>query len=297
MATSSEILQERQRSDASPLAVSSLKLWKERSLIVTPQKPKQRGAFVIPAYNPGALLGEVLTQLSTAKSLSDLSHVPVLVVDDGCTDDSCSALPTGVELVRHPQNLGKGAALQSAFRLAKERGLDFVVTLDADNQHPVAEAIKLYLSEAPPDALLLAVRDMKAAGAPLPNRLSNAFSNRVLSLLGGTRLLDTQCGLRRYPIDKTLALGASHPGYAFESELVLRAARTGMQIVHVPSGVNYPNESERVTHFHSLRDPAKNVLRVLKTAWSVPHHRPLRRYGRRLLLTALALALAWPLVL
>lgn len=264
---------------------------------VTHEKPREQGAFVIPAYNPGALLGDVLSQLSTALSADgghpELQSVPILVVDDGCTDDSCRSLPPQFELLRHPINLGKGAALQSAFRWAKARGLDFVVTLDADNQHPVEEAVKLYLSDAPPDALLLAVRDMKSAGAPLPNRLSNAFSNRVLSLFGGARLLDTQCGLRRYPIEKTLALGASHPGYAFESELVLRAARTGMQIVHVPSGVRYPLLSERVSHFHSVRDPAKNVLRVVQTAWTVPHHRPLRRWSRRLLLTLFLLAFAW----
>jgi glycosyltransferase involved in cell wall biosynthesis len=265
-----------------------------RTFIVTLEKPKERGAFVVPSYNPGALLGEVLAQLEAARAAHpELRHAPILVVDDGCTDDSCSALPPHVELVRHQTNLGKGAALQTAFHWAKSRGLDFVVTLDADNQHPVEEAVKLYLTLPPPDALLLAVRDMKAAGAPLPNRLSNAFSNRVLSLFGGARLFDTQCGLRRYPIDKTLALGASHPGYAFESELVLRAARTGMQIVHIPSKVRYPLESERVSHFHALRDPAKNVLRVVKTAWTVPHHRPLRRWGRRFLLVLVALGAAW----
>src|SRR5690606_32366526 len=102
-----------------------------------------------------------------------------------------------------------------------------IVTVDADDQHPTAEAIRLLRHPAPAGALVLAVRDMQAAGAPLPNRLSNAFSNRVLSLFGGQRLLDTQCGLRRYPVAETLALGADHPGYAFESELVLRAARRG----------------------------------------------------------------------
>lgn len=260
---------------------------------VTPKKRKSRGAFVIPAYNPGSLLLEVLRHLASAQAASGLSHVAVLVVDDGCTDDSCSTLPEGVHVLRHARNLGKGAALQSAFRWGKEQGVDFVVTLDADHQHPPEEAVKLFLSELPIEGLLLAVRDMRSAGAPLPNQLSNMFSNCVLSLFGGVKLLDTQCGLRRYPIAETLALGASDPGYAFESELVLRAARSGMPIFHLKTAVHYPSELERVTHFHSVRDPAKNVLRVVQTAWIVPHHRALRRVSRRILLGCAGLGLVW----
>lgn len=222
--------------------------------------------------------------------------IDVLVVDDGCTDDSCSALAPHIHLLRHPQNQGKGAALQDALKWARERGVDFLVTLDADNQHPSEEAVRLFLTDTPSDALLLAVRDMKSEGAPLPNQLSNAFSNWVLSLLGGVRLLDTQCGLRRYPVSETLALGARHPGYAFESEVVLRAARTGMRIVHVNCSVHYPSEAERVTHFDSVSDPAKNVLCVVRTAWAVPHHRALRRWGRRILLGGAGLALGWHLL-
>lgn len=255
-----------------------------------------RGAFVIPAYNPGALLLHVLGRLESEMKTAGLMNAAVLVVDDGCTDNSCSVLPEGTCLLRHATNLGKGAALQSALRWAKERDFDFVVTLDADHQHPPEEAVKLFLSEAPAHALLLAVRDMKSAGAPLPNQLSNKFSNWVLTLLGGKRLLDTQCGLRRYPVIETLALGASDPGYAFESELVLRAARTGMLIIHLQTAVHYPSEAERVTHFHAARDPAKNVLRVLKTAWTVPHHRALYRWGRRILLGCALLAVGFYLL-
>lgn len=260
---------------------------------MTLEKPKRRGAFVIPAYNPGPLLTQVLRGLASAKLAAGLTCADVLVVDDGSTDDACSALPVGIHLLSHPQNRGKGAALRSALEWAKSRGIDFVVTLDADNQHPPFEAVKLFMSDAPPESLLLAVRDMKSAGAPLANQLSNAFSNWVLSLFGGVQLLDTQCGLRRYPVLRTLALGASHPGYAFESELVLRAARTGMPIIHVESSVNYPIETERVTHFHSVRDPAKNVLCVVQTAWAVPHHRALRRWGRRIVLFCAALVACW----
>jgi hypothetical protein len=140
-----------------------------------------------------------------------------------------------------------------------------IVTLDADGQHPAVEAVRL--ARHPRfDALILGVRNLKESGAPGPNRFSNAFSNLVLSGFAGRRLLDTQCGLRRYPVERTLVLGARDDGYAYESNLVLRAARFKLPIVHVPVSVIYPPEHERVSHFHSLRDPFKIVLSVVGTA-------------------------------
>jgi hypothetical protein len=66
-------------------------------------------------------------------------------------------------------------------------------------------------------------------------------------------------------VQETLALGARDVGYAFESEIVLRAARTGWSIVEEPVLVYYPPEAERVSHFHVVNDPAKIVRRVVLT--------------------------------
>jgi hypothetical protein len=86
-----------------------------------------------------------------------------------------------------------------------------------------------------------------------------------LSWFGGRPLHDTQCGLRRYPLPEALELGASADGYAFEAEILLRAARLGHAIVELPVRVFYPPEHERVSHFHVVRDPAQIVARVLST--------------------------------
>src|SRR5262249_54515866 len=78
-------------------------------------------------------------------------------------------------------------------------------------------------------------------------------------------LADTQCGLRRYPIARTLDLGALDDGYAFEPEIILRAVAAGVPIVEAPIRVIYPEERLRVTHFDSVRDPARIVSRVVQT--------------------------------
>lgn len=254
---------------------------------------KYKAAFVIPAYNAGALLEPVVRELLHLREQHELSSVPVLIVDDGSTDQTGSvAAEFGVELLSHSANRGKGEALKSALHWAHERGLDCIVTLDADGQHPPAEAIALLTHDAPHDALVLSVRDMAGAGAPRPNQLSNRFSNWVLSMMGGEKLLDTQCGLRRYPVEGTLKLASPASGYAYESDLVLRAARRGLSLHFVPARVIYPPETERVTYFDSVRDPARIVGRVLCTTLTVPHHRMFRRWVPRL---GVAWGLAWAL--
>jgi glycosyltransferase involved in cell wall biosynthesis len=197
-----------------------------------------------------------------------------LVVDDGSEDaTSEKAEAAGAEVVRHPVNRGKGAALLTGLAWARRAGLKAVVTVDADGQHPPEEAVRLAVHGSSEDALLLGVRDLVAAGAPRPNRFSNAFSNAFLSAYCRRRLRDTQCGLRRYPVELTLELGPRDPGYAFEAEIILRFARTGHAIAEEPVRVFYPPETERVTHFHSVRDPARIVRRVLWTVATVPLRR------------------------
>jgi glycosyltransferase involved in cell wall biosynthesis len=228
--------------------------------------------FVIPAYQAQASVAAVVHGLRAALG----AHVdaPIVVVDDGSTDGTSEAATSaGARVVRHARNLGKGSALCTGFEALRAAGADAAVCVDADGQHPPEEAARLARYDAPREALLLGVRDLARDGAPKKNQFSNGFSNRFLSFALGRALSDTQCGLRRYPLPETLELGGRATGYGFEAELILRAVRLGWEIVEVPVRVIYPPESERVTHFHSVRDPARIVYRVLYTLATAPRQR------------------------
>ena len=175
-----------------------------------------------------------------------------------------------VEVVTHASNRGKGVALRSGFAWLAERGFQTAVTVDADGQHRAEDALLLAKHPAPADAIVLGVRDLARDGAPKPSRFSNGFSNWWVSRFAGQALSDTQCGLRRYPLRETLALDAGGRGYGFESEILVRAARSGVPIVEVPVSVIYPPRAERLSHFHVVRDPARIVLRLVHTALTVP---------------------------
>ncbi|MEI9938153.1 MAG: glycosyltransferase family 2 protein [Pseudomonadota bacterium] len=226
--------------------------------------------FVVPAYQAEKSVAAVVRGLFDALTAEGGDPI-VVVVDDGSSDGtSRAALAAGARVVRHAKNQGKGGALRTGFQALIEAGADAAVCVDADGQHPPREAARLARDPAARSALLLGVRDLVRDGAPPANVFSNRFSNRFLSFALGRQLSDTQCGLRRYPLPETLTLGGRAQGYGYEAELILRAALLGWDIVEVPVRVIYPPESERVTHFHSVRDPARIVYRVLFTLATAP---------------------------
>jgi glycosyltransferase involved in cell wall biosynthesis len=224
-----------------------------------------RAAAVVPAYQVAPVVGAVVAGLRAVWPEPD----GVFVIDDGSTDGTGDeARLAGGTVLRHDRNRGKGAALRTGLRAALERGFDVAVTVDGDGQHPPDEALRMHRRCDDADALVLGIRDLQSAGAPRPNQLSNLFSNLALSSFVGLGLHDTQCGLRRYPIAATLALGPEEDGYGFEAEMLIRATANNMRIVELPIVVVYPPEDERITHFHSVRDPARIVVRVLRTMFA-----------------------------
>ncbi len=219
-----------------------------------------RVSAIIPAYDAARTVGAVVS--SVRQAFGDLGDV--IVVDDGSTDDTrARAEAAGAIVVRHPKNLGKGRALRTGLTEASRRGHDAAVTIDADGQHPAEEAARLARADVDARALVLGIRDLKGAGAPRPNQISNAISNGFLSLFSRKRLHDTQCGLRRYPLPSTLALGGRDDGYAFEAEIILLAIAAKVPVIELPIRVLYPED--RTTHFDSVRDPARVVRRVVAT--------------------------------
>jgi glycosyltransferase involved in cell wall biosynthesis len=221
-----------------------------------------RVCAIIPAFEAERTVGVVARE---ALALDPLTG-SVIVVDDGSRDQTAeNARAAGATVLLHLSNRGKGAALRTGMAHALQAGFDVAITIDADGQHPPAEALRLLDADPDPEALVLGIRDLAGAGAPRANQISNRISNFFLSFFAGRPFADTQCGLRRYPLRRTLSIGARDDGYAFEAEIILRAVAAGVRLVEVPIRVIYPPEKERLTHFDRVRDPARIVRRVVTT--------------------------------
>jgi glycosyltransferase involved in cell wall biosynthesis len=219
-----------------------------------------KACIVIPAYDAARTVGEVIRALKPT--------APIIVIDDGSRDATRDvARRAGAEVLSHDRNHGKGAALVTGLTHAQARGFDVALTVDADGQHPAESALRVLQGAEDRRALVLGIRDLVRGGAPRANQMSNGISNFFLSRFTGRPLADTQCGLRRYPVKETLALGSSAAGYAFEAEVLLRALAAGLPLVEVPIDVIYPQD--RVTHFHKVKDPARIISTVLRTLFDL----------------------------
>ena len=180
----------------------------------------------------------------------------VFVVCDGSTDGSGDAAQgAGARVIRVESNTGKGNAIRTGLKHVLELGYTHVVVVDADGQHLPEEIPRLIVAATEePDRIWVGVRKMESSEIPASSRRGRSISNFWATVNGWQHCMDTQCGFRIYPIEKTLALNCKEKGFTYEMEVLVRASWAGMKIGHTDVNVVYPNGENRVTHFDMKKD-------------------------------------------
>ncbi|MCX7819333.1 MAG: glycosyltransferase family 2 protein [Kiritimatiellae bacterium] len=200
-----------------------------------------RYVAVIPAYAEEERIGPVV-------AAARAHGVHVLVVDDGSPDRTAEvARAAGAEVIRHPENRGKGQALQTGFRRAAELGCEAVITLDGDGQHDPAEIprfIEAYERTRIP--VLIGNRMWDCRGMPLVRRLTNRFMSWLLSREMRRYLPDTQCGYRLFRTDLLRFVETESDRFAAESEILLRLAARGLRMDSVRIRTIYRGERSKI---------------------------------------------------
>jgi glycosyltransferase involved in cell wall biosynthesis len=179
--------------------------------------------------------------------------VDVAVVNDGSTDSTADAARAGgAHVLEHPRNLGKGAALNTGFAHARAGGYETVLTLDADGQHDPAD-IPLFLEAYARTRIpvLIGNRMADRDRMPLVRRWTNQYMSWLLSRHMGQYVPDTQCGFRLYRTDVIPRISDDTPGFAAESEILLRMAKRGVRMDAVPLKAVYGEERSKI---NPLRD-------------------------------------------
>jgi len=253
-----------------------------------------RPVLVLPSYNNAGTLAGILKRLGRL-------GIDTVVVNDGCTDTTAGIISawkldqsgTLRHVIDHPQNRGKAAALGSGFEWARSAGFTHALTLDTDGQlAPEDVPALIEAARRRPDCMVLGRRDDADPAYPARSRIGRRFSNALVRLESGADVDDSQCGLRVYPLELVAFVRCRAQRFAFETEVLTRAAWAGCAFVQVPVTCRYLPPGERVSHFRpwvdSLRSIAMHGPLVARALWPWPQRKwELAREPKRK-------ALGWP---
>lgn len=195
---------------------------------------------MIPLYNEEAVIGQVVQDLK-----EDFSHV--VCIDDGSTDESAAvARAAGAIVIRHPFNLGQGAALQTGFEFALEHAdAQYIVTFDADGQHRVEDAVAM-LDRARSHRLAVVFGSRFLDDRTRPGVLKKLVLKtavRVTNVTTGLTLTDAHNGLRVIRRDAAAKVDLKQDRMAHATEIVLQLGRTGLPWAEHPVEVLYTDYS------------------------------------------------------
>lgn len=184
-----------------------------------------------------------------------------MVVDDG---SSCPADFWGnlrgcfdFEVLHHPENLGKGAALKTGLKHVEEAypSACGVVTFDADGQHLAEDVIRVAARlEAEADAVVLGTRDFSRP-VPVRNRIGNVAARLTINLLLGRRWRDVQCGLRGIPRRYLRTLSTlKGDGFDWETRALFQLHDLGARFLAEPVATVYASGWDGTSHFRPVLD-------------------------------------------
>jgi glycosyltransferase involved in cell wall biosynthesis len=237
-------------------------------------EPAARGDFsglavLLPAWMPDAQL------LPLVEALREHGFGALLVVDDGSGPEFATlfdavAAESGVRLLRHAVNLGKGRALKTGFNelLCELPSIEGVITADADGQHrvedivAVAAAMKRTTAGESRERVVLGVRAFPS-GVPLRSRIGNLLTRSIFRFVTGATVSDSQTGLRGIPralLPELMPLQGDR--YEYEMTMLGHLYRNGIRLLEVPIATVYI-DGNRASHFHPIRDSIRICVVLL----------------------------------
>jgi glycosyltransferase involved in cell wall biosynthesis len=221
----------------------------------------------IPAYNEARYIGSIVLQ---ARQYSDV----VIVVDDGGTDNTARiAELSGAVVIRHDENRGKGAAIQSIISEAKKRSPGILVLLDADGQHNPEEIPSLLKPISEGYDLVIGSREAQKDRTPAYRRIGQKVLLHSGRLIEQHNVSDSESGFRALSARAVDKLELKETGFAIESEMIASAAGMDLKITEVPISNIYTDDG-------STLNPISHGVGVLnRIILMISRRRPLFFFG------------------
>ena len=222
--------------------------------------------ILIPAYEPDSKL---------LKLLKEIDHkYQVVVVDDGSGkhyQDIFTSAKNYAHVLSYNENMGKGYAIKTALNYIEDTYTNnyIVVTMDADGQHKLSDALKLcdYVKENP-HVLALGKRNW-TKNAPLRSRIGNAITRKVFKKVTGLSIYDTQSGLRAFSDElNDYMLNTKGNRFEYEMNVLLNLKNKHLGYHEIPIDTIYLDHNKS-SHFNTITDSYK-IYKVIHK-WQKEH--------------------------
>ena len=226
-------------------------------------------AVAIPAFNEEKNIAGIILKL---KKFTD----EIIVCDDGSTDlTSEIADALGVKIVKHSKNLGYGSAIKSLFLKCKEMNVDAMITFDADGQHRIEDLEKLIQPIKDDSADLVIGSRFLDEETKIPKYREAGVKaiTKLTNVAGGTKISDSQSGLRAYNKKILEDLQLMETGMGISTEILIKAQKSNFRIIEVPIKILYEGKTS------SLNPISHGSSVILSTLKVVAIDRPLTFYG------------------
>lgn len=217
----------------------------------------------IPAFNEEVAIGSVVAR---CKKYVDT----VIVVDDGSSDHTAEvARLVGANVVTHEKNGGYGAAIKTCFEVARNRGAEAMVIIDADGQHD-PDSIPALIDKMVTDNADIVIGsrfvndNVKAQNIPAYRKVGMMVLDNATALGSGYNITDSQSGYRLYSKNAIQNISLENTGMAAGSEILIQAAEKKLKIAEVPIIVRYDieNTSSKNPVFHGM-DVLGNIISLI----------------------------------
>ncbi len=220
----------------------------------------------VPTYNNPKTIKDVITDITN-------HHYKVIVADDGSeipVESLYGDTPNdNIIFVRHNINKGKGRAIITAAKKAKELGYTHIVTLDGDGQHLASQIDKLVNACNKENEIIIGARNFDLENVPNGSKFGRWFSNFWACWDTGYKITDSLSGFRIYPVS-ILDLDIKTDRFDWEMEVLVRHADAGHSIKEVDIECYYPTAQDRVSHFRKFKDTMAIVwvhVQILPFKW------------------------------
>ena len=196
--------------------------------------------LVIAAYNEGAMVADVIRNAVP-------TFPNIVVVDDGSRDDTAAiACAAGAPVIRHPINLGQGAAIQTGIDFALGEGAAIVVTFDADGQHRVEDAMLLARAVDAGEADIVCgsrFLGLESVAMPPSRRATLRLAALFTRLSCGVPVTDAHNGLRALSRKAASRLRITQNRMAHASEIIAQVRTNRLRYKEYPVQIIYTDYS------------------------------------------------------